>query len=330
MGKKKYQVFISSTYRDLIEERSKVSQILPGLDCIPTGMEIFTPSSQDIWSTIEQYLVDCDYYILIIGGRYGSLTKEGISFTEKEYNLAIEKQIPVIAMLHKNLDKLDHKKKEEDDELKSKLRLFNERIIASQTPGYWEEKNELALLIFSALTELKIKEPRVGWIRDSGQSSEALLAQLNTLRQEKEHLIEKLNELQKQRQSGIELADTNATFEFSGTYSVPRVGGSRKWSKKITWIEIFAGIGPALLKVPTDNTVRIRLNKFFEESVRPSASVEFQINEDSFETIRIQLEALGWVDVLYLNSTTGQPAWFWKLTEQGRAQLLRLRAIQKT
>ena len=38
---KRYQVFVSSTYTDLQEERLKVMQTLMRLDCIPAGMELF-------------------------------------------------------------------------------------------------------------------------------------------------------------------------------------------------------------------------------------------------------------------------------------------------
>lgn len=37
--KKKYQVFISSTYTDLKEERSAVMRCLLEMNCIPVGME---------------------------------------------------------------------------------------------------------------------------------------------------------------------------------------------------------------------------------------------------------------------------------------------------
>jgi hypothetical protein len=38
---KRYQVFVSSTYEGLHEERREVMQSLLALDCIPTGMELF-------------------------------------------------------------------------------------------------------------------------------------------------------------------------------------------------------------------------------------------------------------------------------------------------
>ena len=81
---KRFQVFVSSTYADLKEARQKVIQTLMEMDCIPAGMELFPAADEEQWKFIKRVIDDCDYYILIIGGRYGSLTAEGISYTEKE------------------------------------------------------------------------------------------------------------------------------------------------------------------------------------------------------------------------------------------------------
>ena len=88
---KRYQVFVSSTYADLQEERRNVIQTLMEMDCIPSGMEIFPAADEVQWEFIKKVIYDCDYYVLIIGGRYGSITPEGISYTEKEYDLSVTK-----------------------------------------------------------------------------------------------------------------------------------------------------------------------------------------------------------------------------------------------
>ena len=46
---KRYQVFVSSTYMDLREERQEVIQALLELDCIPSGMELFPASDETQW-----------------------------------------------------------------------------------------------------------------------------------------------------------------------------------------------------------------------------------------------------------------------------------------
>jgi len=90
MAKIKHQVFISSTYKDLLEERQIVTNILLTADCIPAGMEAFV-ATDDIQLNVIKKVIDlCDYYILIIGDRYGTEDEEtGLSFTELEYNYAI-------------------------------------------------------------------------------------------------------------------------------------------------------------------------------------------------------------------------------------------------
>ena len=82
---KKYQVFVSSTFMDLIDERQEVMQALLELDCIPVGMELFPAADEDQWTLIKGLINDCDYYVLIIGGRYGSLGPSGKSDTQMEY-----------------------------------------------------------------------------------------------------------------------------------------------------------------------------------------------------------------------------------------------------
>ena len=80
---KRYQVFVSSTFKDLEEERKHIIQTLMEMDCIPAGMELFPAADEEQWDFIKKVINDCDYYLLLIGGRYGSLSPEGIGYTER-------------------------------------------------------------------------------------------------------------------------------------------------------------------------------------------------------------------------------------------------------
>ena len=97
---KRYQVFISSTYTDLKDERERVTQAIMGLNCIPAGMELFPAVDEEQFNFIKKVIDDCDYYILIIGGRYGSVSQNGLSYTEMEFDYAMEKGIKVMAFIH--------------------------------------------------------------------------------------------------------------------------------------------------------------------------------------------------------------------------------------
>ena len=96
---KKLQVFVSSTYTDLIEERQAAVQAILDAGHIPAGMELFKAGKSQM-KTIRKWIDDSDVYMLILGGRYGSIDKEsGLSYTELEYNYALSKNMPVFAII---------------------------------------------------------------------------------------------------------------------------------------------------------------------------------------------------------------------------------------
>ena len=99
---RKYQVFVSSTYEDLVEERKSVVQALLESSCIPAGMELFPASNEKQWEIIQKVIDDSDYYLLIVAGMYGSTVKQGrkiISYTEKEFDYAVAKKKQILAFV---------------------------------------------------------------------------------------------------------------------------------------------------------------------------------------------------------------------------------------
>src|SRR3954468_7702491 len=95
---RRYQVFVSSTFLDLKEERAAVVSALLQLDAIPAGMELFPAADDDAWTLIERVIAASDYYLLVIGGKYGSIDPHTeLSFTEREYDFAVAAGKPVMA-----------------------------------------------------------------------------------------------------------------------------------------------------------------------------------------------------------------------------------------
>lgn len=96
---KKLQVFVSSTYTDLIEERQAAVQAILDAGHIPAGMELFKAGKSQM-NTIQKWIDDSDVYMLILGGRYGSIEeKSGLSYTQLEYEYALSKNMPVFAIV---------------------------------------------------------------------------------------------------------------------------------------------------------------------------------------------------------------------------------------
>lgn len=96
---KKLQVFVSSTFTDLTEERQAAVDAILDAGHIPAGMELFKAGKSQM-KTIRKWIDDSDVYMLLLGGRYGSIEEEsGLSYTELEYRYALSKDMPVFAIL---------------------------------------------------------------------------------------------------------------------------------------------------------------------------------------------------------------------------------------
>ena len=129
---KRYQVFVSSTFKDLQDERREVMQALLSLDCIPTGMELFPAADDDSWELIKRFIAGCDYYIVIVGGRYGS-EGNGKSYTEMEYDYAVEAVPASFRVSARSPGNIAANKTEATDEGKAALRSFREKIEAARS-----------------------------------------------------------------------------------------------------------------------------------------------------------------------------------------------------
>lgn len=163
--KKKYQVFISSTYNDLIDERAAVTQCLLDMGCIPVGMEQFPASNMSQMEYIKMMLDDCDYYVLILAGKYGSSDYDGVGFTEKEYNYAIEKGIPVMSFVIKDIGKLINDKCESTKAKRKKLEAFRTKVCAGKLVKFYSDIGTLQAAVAISLNRCIQDFPAVGWIR---------------------------------------------------------------------------------------------------------------------------------------------------------------------
>ena len=73
---RKFSIFISSTYEDLKEERQALVGVALENNFIPVGMEQFHAAPISQWNVITKMIDECDFYLFVIGGRYGSIDGE--------------------------------------------------------------------------------------------------------------------------------------------------------------------------------------------------------------------------------------------------------------
>lgn len=294
---KRYQVFISSTFTDLKEERKAIIESLLNAKYIPAGMEMFSASNDEQFKYIKKIIDTCDYYVLIVGGRYGTVNPStGKSFTEQEYDYAIKKGIPVLAFLHSNPNDLPDDKREDDR--RELLEAFREKVSNGRLCKMWKTSEELIASVIISLIEEVAENPQMGWTRGNLVDNTELLAQINELRirlDEKEERIKSLQlKLDKYTEIPNNLANGDDIFSIVGTRSVQRgtdAYGHRKYvdeprEKRMTWNQIFSAVGAYLYSYISYEDFVNKLKKGIN-SVIGNEMFFGELNEDCVQTIKI-------------------------------------------
>jgi len=192
---KKYQIFVSSTYSDLIKAREEVIKVILSLYQIPIGMEMFSADNDEQWAIIQSTIDNSDYYLLIIGHRYGSLTQENISYTEKEFDYAKSIGVPIIAFV-RNREVATTPNERDESQIKSDLlKNFLTKILNNAMCDFWKTENELGQKVAIALTKMFFKTPRVGWIKADKANSLETTEEITKLIQENRDLRNELSEM---------------------------------------------------------------------------------------------------------------------------------------
>lgn len=165
----KYQVFVSSTYEDLKEERKIVSQAILESYCFPAGMELFPASNKKQWDIIKRVIDESDFYLLIIAGKYGSIGTDdrgnSVSYTEMEFNYALDTNKPIIALIHGDPDAIPKNKSETSHKRNRLLSKFRERACNGRVIKKWTTPEELRTNTILALVEMKKDTKATGWIK---------------------------------------------------------------------------------------------------------------------------------------------------------------------
>ncbi|MGB3724792.1 MAG: DUF4062 domain-containing protein [Glaciecola sp.] len=322
---KKYQIFVSSTFSDLIEERQEVMQALLELDCIPVGMELFPAADDDQWTLIKGLIDDCDYYVLIQAGRYGSIGPEGKSYTQMEYEYALEQNIPIISFLHSDVSKIENGKSEDVPESIEKLNAFRD-LVQKKMCRFWASPAELGSQVSRSLVKLIRSKPQTGWIRANLASSDEANAEIARLRKEADELKTLLEKARTTAPEGSEgLQQGSDVFVLNYSYYH---GGEHESSVELTWNDCFYLLAPLMLDESSESTLRNELNEYLKLQTdrRPRT---LNVNSVDFQTLKVQFVALGLVAKSEKKRSIKDSGTYWSLTPYGETKMMQLRALKR-
>ena len=341
---KRYQVFVSSTYADLHDERQDVMQALLELDCIPAGMELFPAANEDQWTLIKKVIDDCDYYIVIVAGRYGSTGPDGASYTEMEYRYALDSGKPVIGFVHKDPGSLPANRCEASDDGKESLEKFRD-FVKQRVCRFWDSPADLGSQVSRSLIKLIKSHPAVGWVRGDLVPDVSAAEEILRLREEVEDLEARLEAARFQSPEGTSsLAQGQDTYTITFAFSAIRDEILEEWthythSVDMSWDDIFSAVSPLMINEANEYASRDAL----EELVRNRSEAEllerteihgctlrdFQVSDTDFQTIKVQLRALGLIAQSTKPRGVKDTRTYWTLTPYGDTVMTRLRAIKR-
>lgn len=341
---KRYQVFVSSTYEDLQEERKEVMQALLELDCIPAGMELFPASNDDQWTLIKKVIDDCDYYILIIGGRYGSTNEEGKSYTQMEFEYALSTNKPIISFLPKHPENIVSGKSEQDPDKKEKLETFKE-LAKQKLIKYWDNPENLGSVVSRSMVRLIKDYPAEGWVKSGSAIDENSVKEIARLQKENNELKEKLNTIATEAPRGTEIfsqgEDEVCIYVKFEAYSKDNNYSTYRCNSDInlTWNEIFSTIAPSMINECTDSKFKSCLNSLLKNNSKKIVDHDdfimlerfhnFEIDSESFDLIKVQFRALGLICLSDKKRTASDRNTYWKLTPYGDYMMTQLLALKK-
>lgn len=330
---KRYQVFVSSTYEDLKEERMEVLHALLELDCIPCGMEYFPASSESQWKYIMQLIDNCDYYMVILGNRYGSEAEDGKSYTQKEYEYAVSRGIPVIGFFHRNPESLPFNKSESDPGKQEKLKQFTKQV-QSRLAKPWENAKDLGGVVSRSLVQEMKRNPRVGWIRANELEKLPTNEEMVKVMRENKNLKEKVEKYVNTKSNLKDISSGEDEVEIHANYVLLEKIGEKLKVQKIdkvsfvtNWDVIFKYVSKAIrLNIGWQSVdigyilCSIAVAEHIGKNMAKDEKAYINISEPSAEDVTEHLQALSLVTWNNLRL---------ELTAKGESRYFLMNALRK-
>ena len=284
--KKKYQVFISSTLTDLIEERNVVRDAILKIHQFPVGMEQFNAEDSEQWNVIKEVIDSSDYYVLILGKRYGSVISSGddagISYTEKEFNYAVAQGIPVLAFIKSDNATFKGTSFEVDAKKIKKLEVFKDKVKTGRIVEWFDNSYQLASEVTAALHNEMEKGNRPGWIRGTQTNIESKVDQLIELLKQEYDIDEESEEDDDWSEPVTDYEFTSPRFPSDGKHKEIGRNGSPIGEGTYKDWKLIEGIEYDVLVWVTQGTL----------TFKPDCPEDPYDSSDDFEYER--LESYGW------------------------------------
>jgi len=253
MPNKKLQIFVSSTYTDMLTERQAVVEAILMAGHIPAGMELFAAGDKSQLETIRRWIKESDVFMLILGARYGSLEPDtGTSYVQLEYEYALQEQKPVFAAVMSN-ECIDAKVKSQGKDVLELQHpdLYDafKKSVLTRVCRFFDDTKDLKLIVHESITGIMHDRTLSGWVRgDEVLDPQQTLQEMSSLHSENARLARRTAELEKKLSSemynGISFDELLKNLQ-QDRVPVERLPGAGE-TKDIPLLNLFVGFADKL------------------------------------------------------------------------------------
>lgn len=217
--RKKLQIFVSSTFEDLKDERQAAVQAILRNRHIPAGMELFSAGSEEQMKVIQRWIDESDIYMLILGKRYGTIEpKSQKSYTHLEYEYAIEKGKSLFAIIMNDewlkarlAGGIEYSKLTES--VAQSNHADFERLVRGKMCRFASDHKDIQLEVGNSIRELEESYEFSGWVSGAsiGENKDTikLVSDINKKNAELQSEISELNKALKKSKEVISKFETN-------------------------------------------------------------------------------------------------------------------------
>ena len=303
---KRYQVFITTSGKEMQPERMVVTQTLIGMGFFSWGLEQRTPLST---AFARRQIDDCDYVLLLLGSQYGEQSVSGVGYMHLEYIYAVTKQKPIIVFMHDAPETRPNDLQDQTTALKDKFKEFRHQLQkeVEQVVTY-KTLCDLELAVRSYMPQMLERYPVVGWVRPQN---------LQVLQDEIDKLKSELAKARSEQTTvhGLKEVDpfltlpkvySNEIFSFDYRMHAYQDGNFRELTpmREMSWLELVKVLSSEFReqmpeeffsKVLNEHLNNTGLNDALRVMPRAHAVSRAQINIRALHTIKQQMRQNEWV-----------------------------------
>ncbi|MEQ1160632.1 DUF4062 domain-containing protein [Acinetobacter calcoaceticus] len=317
----RYQIFISTSGRDMQPERMVLSQTLVGMGFFAWGLEHRTP----LTTTLARRQIDeCDYVILLLGSQYGEQAISGVSYLSLEYEYALSQAKPIIVFMHEQPENREIDLQETHPQLKDRFLAFRKKLLhEAEHIFYFKTPRELELAVRLNIPLMVEQYGGEGWLPAH---------QTHHLEDEIKLLKSKILQLeQRVIEPSIQLNEVAPQDIFAFEYQIQAFQDGNfkelKRQRQMTWSQLLSVLAKRFETAMPEENFAACLNEYLNQAGLEDARQELprahavacaQINHKALFRIKNQMQSQGWI----VPTQTEQSYGLWKLTTKAQKILL--------